>query len=826
LGDSLANCFSIRGFVLPLVALGLLGSSRLLAAAATDPQITVAVTQLGDGSYRTREKAQKFLMSAGDRARAAVLAAQSSADPEVAQRAQTILAYIDLGLTPDLPSELTHAVLNFHGGDLAAKREAMTRVLSSGGGATIPILAKLWANDLDPNDRHQLFNNGILPYGARHAVHSLLLDGKKEWAVTVLEMYAAAGDEGSAQDLAALCAVDGTLDAVLARWREQAPDNPAAAMVYAYLLRARGDAAGAVQAAQGTHNATMLRCLAEEAGDWKLAARPLEPRAESIEALAQLSLERRRAGDLERAQQSLNAIRTLPWKDRDVGYATDAFCFNDQPDQAIALLIEHGQRAAAFDLLCARLQYDHAFALVETARNPAAGHPAEDLSPLDLRAAREQFLLGQKEPALAKLDALTAAARDPKAHPDADRFALLIQTNRAMDRRSVASALLAAALETLPPADETQLFDAMFPGRGPDASAWWRMFRSLTPDQSAAARLKRVGAVEEGTLEPDERERLARDIDAATAATGRPDERARWLERLAGLLHAAQRDAAAWSYLDKWAAETSSPSAYRAMAEMKAASGDWPATVKYFDRAWEKEMPQTSIDAPLLWLRGWAMLHAAATMADAGAAAEQRDQASELMQLARDIPLSSQAQHCWLAQTIADHTGADHTGLDAALQADVTAELELAGRIGPFDTGTRLDLLPLLGRSRQARGDLAGAALCFERALVPGWPASGPDANIAPLTRPAAAHALRARAAAAVGDFQTAQQQAEDVLALLPGDVETLCLLAPTFDAQGHHQELSLLCQRVERTWAGVLATYPDDARAHDALARLAIVRH
>src|SRR6202034_3781648 len=117
------------------------------------------------------EKAQKFLMSAGAPARAAVLAAQSSADPEVAQRAQTILAYIDLGLTPDLPSELTHAVLNDRQGDAEVKRNAVAQLLASGGDATIPILAKLWAGDADSTDRRQLFNSSNLPYGVRRSVH-------------------------------------------------------------------------------------------------------------------------------------------------------------------------------------------------------------------------------------------------------------------------------------------------------------------------------------------------------------------------------------------------------------------------------------------------------------------------------------------------------------------------------------------------------------------------------------------------------------------------------------------------------------------------------
>src|SRR6202035_4236899 len=135
---------------------------------------------------------------------------------------------------------------------------------------------------------------------------SLLLEGNIDTATSVLQMYAAAGDENSAQDFAALTAATGAIEPAIARWREEtdrqtAADKPdaEAATLLAFLLRARGDAAGAVQAAGAARNPRLLRALAAEAGDWKRGVRADDVQGDltDIGNLAQLSLERRRAGD-------------------------------------------------------------------------------------------------------------------------------------------------------------------------------------------------------------------------------------------------------------------------------------------------------------------------------------------------------------------------------------------------------------------------------------------------------------------------------------------------------------------------------------------------
>lgn len=792
-----------------LVALG--GWARLAAAAVTGQQIADAIARLGDDDYRIRERAQKLLMSAGFAARPAVRGALTSGDIEVSARAHAILDFIELGVTPDMKPEVVQAARGYRAGDASAKRDAVAVVLAEGDSA-VPILARLCSDEKDPALRRELFSH--LPYGAKRTSRALLLDGNTETAAAVLQMYAAAGDENSAQDFAALLAAGGGIDAAITRWREEidrqaAADKPdaEAAKLLAFLLRAGGDSAGAVQAARQARDPRLVRALAGEAGNWKLAVHADDVQGDltDMSNLAQLSLERRRAGDADGMLQALDRLRALPWKDH-ARAGADAFFFNDRPRDGIAILIEHGQLIPVFHLLCARLDFEDAFAL---ARREGAANPR-----LKLLAARERFVLGQKEAASAEIDAVEAAAQAAGAKLDLDFAASLIDAAMAMGRREKAMALAGDALDHANPRENiADLFDVLFPNRGYDAAEWWGFLRASSPLETTAARLSRLAALEDQTMPPDQLEQLARAADAAALRIDRLEDRGRWLQRIAAKLQAAGRDGAAWEELQKWADATGSTYAYRGMAEIKANAGDWAAAAKLYDRAAEQQGSQLdNVDAPLVWLRGWALAHAAATAANPREAAEEREQSGELLQLAHALPMATQAQRALLAQAIADHAGDD-----PALQLEAATELDLAGRVGAFDTGTRIDLLQVQGRSLEARGEFAAAALCFERAMVPGWPGS----ERTPLELPAATHSLRARAAAAAGDFKTAAAEANACLALLPGDAETVSLLAPVFLAKGHADELGFLYRHVERSLAAVAASYPGDAPAHFALARL-----
>jgi tetratricopeptide (TPR) repeat protein len=68
--------------------------------------IARAIRELGDDSFTVRERASRFLWSAGRDAEPAVLAARSSADPEVSSRAEAILEQFKWGLYPDTPSDI------------------------------------------------------------------------------------------------------------------------------------------------------------------------------------------------------------------------------------------------------------------------------------------------------------------------------------------------------------------------------------------------------------------------------------------------------------------------------------------------------------------------------------------------------------------------------------------------------------------------------------------------------------------------------------------------------------------------------------------------
>jgi tetratricopeptide (TPR) repeat protein len=75
--------------------------------------IARAIQELGDDSFAVRERASRFLWSAGRAAEPALVVAKSSADPEVASRSEAILDQFKWGLYPDTPADVQKLVHDY-----------------------------------------------------------------------------------------------------------------------------------------------------------------------------------------------------------------------------------------------------------------------------------------------------------------------------------------------------------------------------------------------------------------------------------------------------------------------------------------------------------------------------------------------------------------------------------------------------------------------------------------------------------------------------------------------------------------------------------------
>src|SRR5438874_13469595 len=111
---------------LPLLCIGAAGAED----GAADEKIAKAVLELGDSSFAVRERASKFLWSAGKTAEPILQEAAKSDDPEVAARAKEILGDFKYGIYPQTPQDVRAIVRSYRRGDLD-RRQVVTALTQS-----------------------------------------------------------------------------------------------------------------------------------------------------------------------------------------------------------------------------------------------------------------------------------------------------------------------------------------------------------------------------------------------------------------------------------------------------------------------------------------------------------------------------------------------------------------------------------------------------------------------------------------------------------------------------------------------------------------------
>src|ERR1044071_300741 len=115
-----ANMLILRRWALGVGMCGLLIAQGLAWGedARTPEAVVRAIWQLGDSDFSVRERATKFLWSAGKTAESALVVAAKSADPEISSRAKAILGDFKYGLYPQTPKEVATIIRRFRLGEL------------------------------------------------------------------------------------------------------------------------------------------------------------------------------------------------------------------------------------------------------------------------------------------------------------------------------------------------------------------------------------------------------------------------------------------------------------------------------------------------------------------------------------------------------------------------------------------------------------------------------------------------------------------------------------------------------------------------------------
>ena len=333
-------------------------------ARPTKDQIAQWVEQLGDDDFSVREEASQKLYEAGPTAEEALQEAAHGEDAEVVRRANAILAKFRWGLYADAPKSVVDRVNRYRGADLNGKL-AVVKELLNGGPADFRTLFKIASAEDDPAVHGAVY--GQLTIEVKRLAPQMLLDEKYDALEPLLDAVLANDPEEGIEDFAAYWKMRGTLDEHIAHFKALAAKGSDAeknSEFVAHLLHAKGDLAGAREAADKAGRPELADALLFEAGDWKaLADRPVHsPSGILYETLALQATYHRLAGDAKGFDDAVAQLRKImdaaPGDEYEKFNLAKVLFLNDRPAEGLDVVLHTPNReVAAFELLAAQMRY-------------------------------------------------------------------------------------------------------------------------------------------------------------------------------------------------------------------------------------------------------------------------------------------------------------------------------------------------------------------------------------------------------------------------------------------------------------------------------------
>ncbi|MGD0898279.1 MAG: hypothetical protein ABR915_10625 [Thermoguttaceae bacterium] len=786
--------------------------------APTAAEIERAVPQLGDPEYTVRERASQTLWEAGKAAEPALEKALQSSDCEVSYRARQILGRFRWGIFPDTPPKTVQWINRFRFGDVEARREVCRQLAAA---KDLPLLRRLIELEPDKSARQTLARefldpDDVLNRSPAQQVAHLLLDGNMDGAERMLQD---ATDDALVRDYAALLLARGKADGKIAELRaglRQQADAVASRRL-AYLLRARGDAAAAVEAAKETSDDNLVREFAIEAGQWAEALRRkagMPPDAwirAQLAALGRLAAYQRLAGQREAMDQSLSeVVKRCPQEPGGGWFGAALLLINGRITDGIDLMYQQ-DKASGFQLLCVRGQYREA--LRRAGPDEAALLGPNWLATLGLASADDRAVegfrlgcemvrtlhrLGEKEKARDLLATLVAVAGKDK-----DERGVLLSNLSACEidlGLSEAAAEHVARLLARHPDQAHSAFYKMFPGQFEIAEVFWRLLRAEYAGEKEAALLGRLqrllaaGAPVAG--QADELRKLAARLETVLR-NEKKDARGAALVALASFCQSRGQDNLAAVYAEKAAAESLPADGLVKVGNIFADQKQWDRAA----RAYEEASTKDRHSAAALYLLGHARLQS-------GREAEGRRQ----MELALLLPLGDTACRYHLIEAIKR----------LGLHDEVIRQCKLALVTGPFQAWAGSQALEQLGDDADHRGDRLTAADCWER-LVLGLlqPNIFLRDHRGYLLLPFRIHASRGRGLLKAGKVAEALDELRQAETAIPGNVEFVLSVVPELEQAGRKPEADALFQRTAALHEDICRDFPRSANHHNDLAWL-----
>jgi tetratricopeptide (TPR) repeat protein len=629
---------------------GKASSAPAEVAKTPSPEIQRAIADLASADFTTRERASISLWNAGAAAEPALeKVVRESDDFEVVYRARQILQSFQVGIYPDTPAETVGLIIRFRTGSIRMK-QTIARSLQTDGKADL--LRRLIAKET-PYNRDQLnqylTSNSFRsdgPYYGRGRVRRAAVDpaalalsarqsiaqGEFDNAERIL--LRGVSNDFTARDYAALLLSRGKLDAAVAQLRVNLQNTDEVVQrQLAWMLRAKGDLAGAVAAAKLAKDVGFTQELQAEMADWKELAKvgaktdvdALASSPDGSAELARILAFRHLAGEKQASDlASAAAVKVLkqgPGRDRRL---LSALLLNDRADPVIDFSKTEEPRVA-FGLLVARSQLKEAFGLVKIpVPIPAkTDWPAwlkdgkKEVSPDRLLLAHQMVralhMAGEEEQVRALLAAIVTAFGERDADETRDYLALDLMELEVRFGRPESSEALAAKLLALELKEPDIVISALYREQDAIATMLWRVLRKQFPGEDRPAALKhlrrllaarpdRAAIAQLVSLLP----RFEPLLDAPAAEESADDEasnpRARKQLALATLLNRIGEGKLALKYLARVPATGVAAQTLIDQGNLYAEAKEWTEAIKAFKAAVAKDPKSASA----LYLLGWA----------------------------------------------------------------------------------------------------------------------------------------------------------------------------------------------------------------------------
>jgi tetratricopeptide (TPR) repeat protein len=707
-----ALIFSLAGSVCrggqPATQPGASASSLGTAIAASSGQAIVpeavidrAIADLASSDYNVRERASQTLWNAGAASVPALEKVDRDSDDfEAVHRARQILQSFELGIAPGTPAETVAIIVRFHTSNYQGKLNLAQRLRTDG---KVDLALQLIAKERNPSVREQLTNDFSETGYARESLirsrglrrmadpaqvalmtRNMLAQGDADRAERYLaSMLSGEGKDILLRDYAALLLSRGKLDAAIAQLRVNLkPADEDLQRRLAWMLRAKGDLAGAVAAAKLVNDNALVEDLQVELADWKdLAKIDAKTDADALanmpggtEKLARIIAFRNLAGETKACDLAVAAaVRALEGAERRDRTLIGALILSDRAAEVIELSKTDDVRVA-FGLLVAQSRLKEAFGIIKIDLPIPAkvDWPAwlkdgrNEVGPERLflahQVVRALHMAGEEEHARDLIAAIVTAYGAKLLDVNREVLALNLLESEIRFVHPEAADALAAKLLALELKDPDGVISSLYRDQETIAEMVWKALREQFPKEdrpAALARLRRLLAEKPDKAAIAEVVGLVPRIEPlfdAPIAELTPDDdpanpRAVKVLALATLLHHCGESKLALKYLARVPATGVSAEVLIDQGNLYAEEKAWTEAIKSYAAAFAKDRKSASA----LYLQGWAETKRGADATAVKSPTAENDVAAGLKRMATAllIPLGDGESRLDLAKTLA-----------------------------------------------------------------------------------------------------------------------------------------------------------------------------